>query len=59
MDMKLVSRAIDAQQKYQTTYWDSLIIATAELANCTTLISEDFNSSQEYFGAIALNPFEE
>ena len=58
MDMKLVSRAIDAHQQYQTTYWDSLIIASAEQANCSLLLSEDFNSSQEYFGAIALNPFE-
>ena len=58
MDMKLVSRAIDAHQQYQTAYWDSLIIASAEQANCSLLLSEDFNSSQKYFGAIALNPFE-
>jgi len=57
IDMKLVSRAIDAHQKYQTTYWDSLIIAAAEQANCLTLLSEDFNSSQSYHGVIALNPF--
>ena len=58
MDMKLVSRAIDAHQQYQTAYWDSLIIASVEQANCSLLLSEDFNSSQKYFGAIALNPFE-
>lgn len=58
MDMKLVSRAIDAHQKYQTTYWDSLIVASAEAASCSTLISEDFNSTQKYFGMVALNPFE-
>ena len=57
MDMKLVSRAIDAHQKYQTTYWDSLIIATAELANCSTLFSEDFNTTQKYFNIAAINPF--
>ncbi|HIO96544.1 MAG TPA: PIN domain-containing protein [Leucothrix sp.] len=57
MDMKLVSRAIDAHQKYQTSYWDSLIIASAEATRCSTLLSEDFNTTQEYFGMIALNPF--
>ncbi len=57
MDMKLVSRAIDAHQKYQTTYWDSLIIASAEATACSTLLSEDFNTSQKYFGVVATNPF--
>ncbi len=57
MDMKLVSRAIDAHQKYQTTYWDSLIIASAETASCSTLLSEDFNTTQKYFGIVASNPF--
>jgi hypothetical protein len=55
MDMKLVSRTIDAHQRYQMTYWDSLIIATAELANCSTLISEDFNTAQKYFKESLIN----
>lgn len=57
VDIKLVSRAIDAHQKHQTTYWDSLIIATAEQVHCSTLLSENFNSSQKYFGVVASNPF--
>ena len=58
MDMRLVSRAIDAHQKYQTTYWDSLIIAAAEQTSCSSLLSEDFNASQKYYGIVAVNPFE-
>lgn len=57
MDMKLVLRAIDTHQKYATSYWDSMIIASAERANCSRLLSEDFNSPQMYHGIIAENPF--
>ncbi|MCF6236220.1 MAG: PIN domain-containing protein [Gammaproteobacteria bacterium] len=57
MDMKLVYRAIDTHQKYGTTYWDSMIISAAERSKCSRLFSEDFNSSQKYYGIIADNPF--
>lgn len=57
MDMKLVLRAIETHQKYGTTYWDSMIVAAAERANCSRLLSEDFNAFQMYHGIIADNPF--
>ncbi len=57
MDVKLVFRAIDTHKKYGTNYWDSMIIAAAERANCAKLLSEDFNSTQKYYGIIAKNPF--
>lgn len=57
IDQSLVQRAIDAHQVYQTSYWDSLIIAAAERSQCTVLLSEDFNHSQVYLGAKASNPF--
>jgi predicted nucleic acid-binding protein len=39
------------------SYWDSLIIAAAELAGCTQIISEDLNDGQAYFGINVQNPF--
>ena len=56
-DLELVHRAIDTHQKYKITYWDSLIIAAAERANCSTLLSEDLNTHQLYHGIKADNPF--
>ena len=52
-----VWRAIDIHKSYQTSYWDSLIIATAELAGCKTIYSEEFNHSQKYNNIRVINPF--
>jgi len=57
MDIDLMHRAIDNHQKYQTTYWDSLIIAAAARSNCIKLFSEDFNATQIYDGILLENPF--
>ena len=57
IDMSLVHRAIDTHEKYQTSYWDSLVIAAAERANCSTLYSEDMNEEQLYHQIRVKNPF--
>ena len=50
LDPVLVLRAIEAHQQYQLSYWDGLIVAAAERADCEVLYSEDLNHGQEYFG---------
>ena len=57
IDMPMVWRAISTHSRYGTTYWDSLIIAAAERAGCSTILSEDFNPGQSYHGILAVNPF--
>ncbi len=57
IDMAMVRRAIATHSRYGTTYWDSLIIAAAERAGCSTILSEDYNSGQSYHGILAVNPF--
>ena len=57
IDMPMVRRAISTHSRYGTTYWDSLIIAAAERAGCSTILSEDFNPGQSYHGILAVNPF--
>ena len=57
IDMAMVRRAIATHSRYGVNYWDSLIIAAAERANCTGILSEDFNSGQSYHGILAVNPF--
>ena len=56
-DYHLVQRALDGCEDYGISYWDSLIIATAERAGCKRILSEDLNSGQHYFGAEVVNPF--
>ena len=58
LDFSLVQRAIVTQQKYGTSYWDSLIISAAERAGCVRILSEDLNSGQLYHGIEVQNPFQ-
>ena len=57
LDFSLVQRAIATQQKYGTSYWDSLIISAAERAGCVRIFSEDLNNGQLYHGIEVQNPF--
>lgn len=56
-DLELIEQAIDISVISQLSYWDSLIVAAAEKANCEFLLSEDLNMGQTYRGVVALNPF--
>ena len=57
LDLPLVQRAISTCRRYQISYWDSLIIAAAERAGCTRILSEDLNQGQSYNGILVVNPF--
>jgi len=56
-DLELIEQAIDLSVLSQLSFWDSLIIAAAEKANCEVVFSEDLNSGQTYRGVIVKNPF--
>lgn len=58
LDFPLVQRAIVTQQKYGTSYWDSLIVSAAERAGCVRIYSEDLNNGQLYHGIEVQNPFQ-
>jgi predicted nucleic acid-binding protein len=52
-----VLAAIDIHQQTGASFWDALIIRSAQELNCQTLYSEDLNSGQEYAGVRVSNPF--
>lgn len=56
-DSTLILRAIDLMSVHQTSYRDALILSAAERAGVKTLLSEDFNTGQEYGDIRAVNPF--
>ena len=41
----------------QLSYWDALILAAAELADCSILISEDFQQGRQFDKIQIINPF--
>jgi predicted nucleic acid-binding protein len=53
----LYTRAINLQDRYQYSFYDSLIIAAALEAGCTRLYSEDMQHGQTIEGLTLFNPF--
>ena len=53
----LYHRALDVKSRWQFSYYDSLIVAGAMLAGCTTLYSEDLQHGQRLDGLVVVNPF--
>ncbi|UTC63095.1 PIN domain-containing protein [Treponema sp. OMZ 787] len=58
-DLQLTENAIKISIESQISFWDSLIIAAAEKADCKLIISEDLNSGQKYQDISLINPFQE
>jgi predicted nucleic acid-binding protein len=56
-DLELIEQAIDISTISRLSFWDSLIIAAAEKANCELVFSEDMNPGQTYRGLMLVNPF--
>lgn len=53
----LIEEAVDISILNKISFWDSLIIAAAESARCSTLLSEDLNHNQIIRGVTITNPF--
>lgn len=54
---ELVRRALEIQARYRINYWDAAIIASAEHANCSVVLSENFAPGQLYATVRVENPF--
>ena len=49
--------AIAVQDRYQISFWDAMIVASASHLGCKTLWSEDLNPGQVYEQLVVVNPF--
>ncbi len=52
-----ILRATDLAEMAQLSFWDALIVAAAEQAGATELLSEDLNAGQTIAGILIVNPF--
>jgi predicted nucleic acid-binding protein len=55
--LELFQRALDEQERWKISLWDSLILAAARASGASELISEDLSHGQNYGGIRVLNPF--
>lgn len=54
----LIEDAWRIEDRFQLSWWDSLIVAAAQRAGCQYLLSEDFQPGQAFDGVTVVNPFE-
>jgi predicted nucleic acid-binding protein len=52
-----VDLALEICQRFRVNYYDALIVATARLAECPVIYSEDLSDGQDYGGVRVENPF--
>lgn len=52
-----IVRAIEIQQRFRLSFWDAMIIHSAQRLDCAQLISEDLNDGQTYDSVQVMNPF--
>jgi predicted nucleic acid-binding protein len=53
----LYLEALHLQSRYQLSWYDSMIVAAAEQAQCEVLLSEDLQNGQRFGGLRIENPF--
>jgi predicted nucleic acid-binding protein len=57
ISVSLIKQAIDCSILNQISFWDGLIIVSAEEAGCETLYTEDLNPGQIIRGVRIVSPF--
>ncbi len=57
IDKLIIENGWVIQDQYSFSWWDSLIIAAAQRANCSVLLTEDLQHQQAIGNVTIINPF--
>jgi predicted nucleic acid-binding protein len=57
VDATIMERGWKLQDRYQLSFWDSLIVAAAKTASCGFLLTEDLQDGQKLDTVEVVNPF--
>ena len=53
----LIRAGLDLHQTRSVSFYDAIVLASAETAGCSELFSEDFNTGETVGGVRIINPF--
>lgn len=53
----ILERAWFVESRYQLSWWDALIVASAQTLGCGTLLTEDLQHGQDFDGLVVVSPF--
>jgi predicted nucleic acid-binding protein len=54
---EMVLAASEIEERNRISFWDALIVAAAQHAGATTIVTEDLNHGQRIEGVLVENPF--
>lgn len=57
VDEALLRRAREIEQRYRVSWWDSMIVAAAQLQDCVLLLTEDLQDGARLGSVTVRNPF--
>jgi predicted nucleic acid-binding protein len=57
IDEPVMRRGREIEQRYRLSWWDSLIVAAAQLQGCAVLLTEDLQDAGVYGGVTVRSPF--
>jgi len=57
IDTPVLERAQKVEARFQLSWWDSLIVAAAQVQHCVLLLTEDLQDGAVYGSVTARNPF--
>lgn len=57
VDRDVVVRAREVVVRYQLSWWDSMVVAAAQLQDCDTLLSEDLQNGMQFGQVTVQSPF--
>jgi predicted nucleic acid-binding protein len=57
IDSNVIEKAWVVQDNFHFSWWDSLIVASAQIANCQYLLTEDLQHEQQLDSVKVINPF--
>jgi len=57
MNPELLEAAFEVEDRHQLSFWDSLIVAAAQVAECRFLLSEDLQAGAVLAGVRVVDPF--
>lgn len=57
VDREVLDRGRAIEGRYQLSWWDSLIVAAAQLQSCAVVLTEDLQDGCAYGTVTVLNPF--
>ena len=57
ISMDVMCRAREVERRHRLSWWDSLIVASAQLQDCSVLLTEDLQDGARFGSVVVRSPF--